>query len=67
MSQFGGLIDGLIATRENAGATLAEKFPEWRGLPFEAFLDKLAEVGLELDFITAATMHERLNAPKEDS
>jgi len=54
------MIDAIIEKRQRAGTDLAKRYPELVGLSWDAFLDKLTEIGLELDFITACTMHDKL-------
>lgn len=60
-------VEGIIAEREARGRQLASRFADLRGLPFEAFLERLAEQGHWFDFITASTLYETLNPEATDA
>lgn len=52
-------IEKIIEERTNNAKKLAKKFPEFKGLSWTEFLEKLP---MELDFVTKSEMFDAINS-----
>ncbi len=54
-------IDRELAAREQSAEKLAARYADLRGLPYEQFLERLLDEGVNLDFPTSSMLHKAIN------